>query len=74
MWGVCIKYTWMCACGLCAVMKYVWYQMCVCVMRDMDMCVVYEVCASLRCKGINALCVYVQCEVYVCVGVCMCTV
>lgn len=30
MWGVCIKYTWMCVCGLCAVMKYVWYQMCVC--------------------------------------------
>lgn len=29
MWGVCIKYTWMCVCGLCAVMKYVVSDVCV---------------------------------------------
>ena len=45
---------------------------CVCVMRDM--CVVYEVCVSLRCTGVNELCVYVWCEVYVCGGVCICAV
>ena len=48
---------------LCVVMKCVWYEMYVCVRGDV--CVVYEVCVSLRCKGIS------EC-VCTCVCVCVC--
>lgn len=57
----------MCVCDLCVVMKCVWYEMYVCVRGDV--CVVYEVCVSLRYKGVSE-CVCVVC---VCVRVCMCS-
>ena len=51
----------MCVCGLCVVTKCVWYEMYVCVRGDV--CVVYEVCVSLRCKGVSeCVCVVCVCE------------